>query len=206
MITVVDYGRGNLFSIRQALSRLGFDHCLTTDPDCVRKAEHLLLPGVGAFGDAMETLHRLGMAEAVREAATRGTRLLGICLGMQMLADLSHEFGRTTGLSLIPGEVVRIPEGEGDADDRVRVPNVGWRELRWREGSPVFAGLEAPLFGYFVHSFWFRPAVEADVASTIRINQTDVTAIVQRDNIVGFQFHPEKSGPSGLRLLANALA
>lgn len=204
MITIVDYGRGNLFSIRQALSRLGIAHHLTSDPDLVRKADHILLPGVGAFKDAMETLSRQGMADAIREAATQGSRLAGICLGMQMLADTSHEFGQTAGLSLIPGDVVRLPEGTGD--DRVRIPNVGWRELCWTDGDPLFAGLPTPLFGYFVHSFWLRAAAASDVVATIAINQTDITAIVRRDNIIGFQFHPEKSGLPGLRLLANALA
>ncbi len=200
MIAVVDYGRGNLFSIGQALRHLGCEFETTDDPGRIRRASHVILPGVGAFGDAMANLAERGLVEPLREVASAGTPLLGICVGMQMLADWSEEFGRHKGLGLVPGAVLRLPE-PGGGRDAIRIPNVGWRLLHPGPGRDEFDLAQGGGMVYFVHSYGFVPKSPQHVAAVIRTNGTDVAAIVRRDNVVGYQFHPEKSGETGLALL-----
>lgn len=199
MIAIIDYRRGNLFSIGQALHHLGQGFSITADPAVVLAADKIILPGVGAFGDAIATLEASGMVPVIREVAARGTPLLGVCLGLQLLADGSEEFGDHRGLGLIPGRVMRIPDGE------TRVPNVGWRRLEARNGDPTFAALPVGTMAYFVHSYHLCPEDPGHLAATIRINDSDVTAAVRRGNVMGCQFHPEKSGVTGLAILADLL-
>jgi glutamine amidotransferase len=199
MIAIVDYGRGNLFSIAQSLRHAGAA-CLVTDkPEEILAAGRVILPGVGAFGAAMADLHARRLADTIREVARRGTPLLGICLGMEMLADESDEFGHHEGLGLIPGVVRRLPEGKGP--DASRIPNVGWRPLVPTGRDPLFAGIDRTRLAYFVHSYGMIVARRDDISATLVVNGLEVAAAVRRDNVVGFQFHPEKSGNTGLELI-----
>ena len=204
MIAVVDYGRGNLFSLGQALRHLGATYEVTADPDRVRAAERVILPGVGAFGDAMQALAKRRMVEALCEVAARGTPLLGICLGMQLLASRSEEFGVHDGLDLIPGTVQRLPEGNG-SPGAIRIPNVGWRTLRPVAGDTFLGDWPPDSMVYFVHSYAPVVVDPTHVAATIELNGAAVAAVIHRDNMLGYQFHPEKSGPVGLSLLQRFL-
>ncbi len=199
MIVVVDYGRGNLFSTGQALRRLGAEYEVAADPETVGRAGRIVLPGVGAFGDCMEGLRARGLIEPLRRAAANGVPMLGICVGAQVMLEAGEEFGRHEGLGFVPGTVRRLPEGNG-GPDAIRIPNVGWRPLRtcggFLDGTPEGAMV------YFVHSYAPFVTREEDVAATIAVNGVDVPVAFQRGNVVGFQFHPEKSGPVGLGLIA----
>lgn len=201
IVTVVDYGVGNLFSIARSIEKAGGEARLSTDPDEVAAAERLLLPGVGAFGACAAQLASAGMADPVKAFAATGRPFLGICVGMQLLFDHSLEFGKHAGLGLIPGAVEPIP-----ADAR-KVPHIGWNALQL---GPQRNGWEGTIFqtlapgdasAYFVHSFSGHAASPADVLSVVDYQGAQVCAAVQRDNVTGVQFHPEKSGPVGLTLL-----
>jgi imidazole glycerol-phosphate synthase subunit HisH len=205
-VVVVDYGRGNLFSVCQAVSRVGGSPRLTSDPEVVAGAPRLILPGVGAFGDAMSGLRALGLDRAVKAFAAGGRPLLGICLGMELLLEESSEFGRHEGLGLIPGRVDRLPEPA--AGSREKIPNVGWCPLAEAEHGPVwkesiFNGVRVGDFVYFVHSYAAYPADPRDRLADIVFAGTAVTAAVARDNVSGCQFHPEKSGEVGLTILSS---
>ena len=206
MITIVDYGRGNLFSLGQALRHLGAAFTVSDDPDRVAAAERIILPGVGAFGDAARGLAARGLAEAVTAAGTAGTPILGICVGCQLLLSTGEEFGTHAGLDLIPGTVARLPEARADDPDPIRIPNVGWRRLETRADDPLLAALEPEDMVYFVHSYAPMVAEEADATAWLVINGARVSVAVRRDNVMGVQFHPEKSGPVGLRVLARFVA
>lgn len=207
-VTVVDYGLGNLYSVRRALAAVGGDVTVTSDPDEIARADRVVLPGVGAFGDGMAGLASRGLVAPVREFAATGRPLLGICLGTQLLLEEGHEFGRREGLGLVPGAVVPFAPQSGP--ERDKIPHVGWNALRagpgrerWNDGllSVVDEGAET----YFTHSFVLRPADPADVVAVTDHAGQEVCAVVERDNIHGCQFHPEKSGPTGLRLLRRFL-
>ena len=201
-VTVVDYGRGNLFSIGQALRHLNCAYRVSADANEVAEADRIVLPGVGAFGDCMAGLMSRGLDKAVKTAAARGAPILGICVGAQVMLEAGEEFGRHDGLALVPGTVQRLPEGNGEPD-AIRIPNVGWRALATPARDPIMAGAGMV---YFVHAYAPFASEARDVAATIRINGADVPAAFRRGNIVGFQFHPEKSGPVGLSLIARFLA
>jgi glutamine amidotransferase len=186
------------------LRHLNTAYEVSGDPARVATAEKIILPGVGAFGDAMTGLRDKGLIEPIRARAADGVPILGICLGMQLLCDRSAEFGDHAGLGLIPGSVRRLPEG-GDAPGAIRIPNVGWRKLHHATGDPLFASLGADPTVYFVHSFVPFADDEHDVAATIPINGISATAILRRSRILGYQFHPEKSGPVGLMLMRKFL-
>lgn len=195
---IVDYGRGNIFSLAQALRHIGVTHEVSADAERIAMAERLILPGVGAFGDAMAALGGRNLVDPIRRAVARGIPLLGICLGMQLLADRSEEFGTHEGLGIIPGEVRHLPKGE-----EIRIPNVGWRYLTMQSGGKFLEPLPKKPMAYFVHSFGFVPANPADTVATISVNSHSIAAIVRRGNVVGYQFHPEKSGEMGLSFLNN---
>ncbi|MCZ8513911.1 imidazole glycerol phosphate synthase subunit HisH [Paenibacillus filicis] len=197
MIAIIDYGMGNLHSVSSAVERLGYAYKIITDERELLEADGAVLPGVGAFGDAMENLRETKLDEAVKRFAGSGKPLLGICLGMQLLFTSSEEHGRHEGLGLLPGRVVRF---QGD----YKVPHMGWNRLDFRQPSLLFRDLEEGHV-YFVHSYHSLPEQTSDLLAT-----TDyfgpVTAIVGRNNVYGMQFHPEKSGSVGMRLLGNFLA
>ncbi|OYD08147.1 imidazole glycerol phosphate synthase subunit HisH [Paludifilum halophilum] len=193
MIAIIDYGMGNLYSVSQALTRMGYEWKITSDSEIIRSADGVILPGVGAFGDAMLELKKRGLIEVIKEIVHReGKPLLGICLGMQLLFTGSDEHGYHQGLNLIPGHVVRF---EGDYN----IPHMGWNELRFDRPHPLFQGVEEG-YAYFVHSFHVIPDNPSDILAVTDYHQT-VTAIVGRNQLFGMQFHPEKSGETGRKLL-----
>ena len=197
MIAIVDYGVGNLFSLRSSLAAVGAEAVVTGDAETLRKADRILLPGVGAFGDAAEKLRATGLNTVVTEQARRGKPLMGICLGMQLLFDKSLEYGEHAGLSLIPGEVRPIAEV---IPAGLKIPHIGWNALRFAEKkSPLFRFIREGDCVYFVHSF-YAAKCEADVIANAEYGAL-LTAAVQRDNVCGCQFHPEKSGRVGLEIL-----
>jgi glutamine amidotransferase len=162
----------------------------------IGNADRLILPGVGAFGDAMATLRDRGLVEPIRRAVACGIPFLGICLGMQLLADRSDEFGVHEGLGIIPGHIHRLPEGP-----ETRIPNVGWRPLTIHGHDSFLGALPTATMVYFVHSFGFAPTNPANIAATISINGQAIAAVLRHENVIGYQFHPEKSGPAGLDLI-----
>jgi len=196
-VTVIDYGVGNLRSVTKAVEFLGCQVTLTSDPDKVAKASKLVLPGVGAFGAGMENLKRLGLVEAIYDAVRKGTPLLGICLGLQLLFDESEEMGRHEGLKLVRGKVVRFPEQNG-----IRIPHMGWNALNIRKREPLFASVPDGAMVYFVHSYFPVPDDNSVIAATTEHGVEFVSAIAV-DNIFGTQFHPEKSSKVGLQILRN---
>jgi glutamine amidotransferase len=195
MITVVDYKLNNLRSIENTLRRLGHDVQVTSDPDVVQHAEKLILPGVGAFRDAMENLKAYHLVEPFVNRVRAGVPTLGICLGMHLIFSDSEEFGLHRGLNLIPGRVRRIPEG-------VIVPHMGWNSLKLQKSDPLLTGIAPGSFVYFVHSYYADPAA-ADVTLATTDHGIDFAAIVHKDNVWATQFHPEKSQKVGERLLDN---
>jgi glutamine amidotransferase len=196
LIAIIDYGMGNLHSVSKAVERLGQEYIVTSDEQQILRADKAILPGVGAFGDAMEYLRESGLRETTLRYAASGKPLLGICLGMQLLFTQSDEHGLHEGLNLLPGHVVRF---QGD----YKVPHMGWNKLSFTQQSPLFQGIEEG-YVYFVHSFHAKPEQKSDLLATTDYYQP-VTAIVGRDNVYGMQFHPEKSGEIGMRLLVNFL-
>ena len=205
-VALIDYGSGNLRSAEKALARAASEHAtsheiiVTGDPDVVAKAERIVLPGVGAFADCMRGLSSVdGMVEALTQAVIKdGKPFLGICVGMQLMARVGREFGDTPGLGWIDGEVVRLEPN----DASLKIPHMGWNELHIAQAHPVLDGIDEDAHAYFVHSFELR-AREHVLATTDYGGL--VTAMVGRDNLVGTQFHPEKSQNVGLQLLANFL-
>ncbi|MGH6869954.1 MAG: imidazole glycerol phosphate synthase subunit HisH [Rhizomicrobium sp.] len=204
LVALIDYGSGNLRSAERALARAGADTiAVTDDPHVVADADRIVLPGVGAFADCMRGLSAIpGMVGALEDAILkRGRPFLGICVGMQLLARVGREFGDHAGLGWIDGEVVRL----APADAALKIPHMGWNVLTPSRAHPLLDGIEAGAHAYFVHSYEFRAAGEADVLA-ITDYGGPVTAMIARGNIAGTQFHPEKSQAVGLRLLANFLA
>lgn len=199
-LAIVDYGMGNLHSVGKAVERLGYDGIVTGDEAAILAADGVLLPGVGAFGDAMEHLRASGLDAVVRQAAAGGKPLLGICLGMQLLFDESEEHGQHEGLGILPGRAVRFAGGAG-----YKVPHMGWNRLAFLQpDNPLLAGLDEGHV-YFVHSYHVLPEQQEDLLAVTDYGHP-VTAIVGRGNVYGMQFHPEKSGQLGMALLRNFLA
>ncbi|NLV23599.1 MAG: imidazole glycerol phosphate synthase subunit HisH [Deltaproteobacteria bacterium] len=202
MIVIIDYGMGNLRSVQKALERLGFPVCVSADPDIVRRADRLILPGVGAFRDCMGRLVEGGFVEPILRHIEAGRPFLGICLGMQLLFAESEEFGRHRGLGILPGRVIRFRQ-ETTADGvELKVPHMGWNRLHLCAPSPLFHGVEEGSFVYFVHSYHVIPEEEAVVAATTDYGLVFCSSIC-KDNITACQFHPEKSQQVGLKILNN---
>ena len=197
MIAIVDYGVGNLFSLRSSLLYIGQETVITADPAVLRAAEKIILPGVGAFGDAAEKLRATGLGELVKQEAGKGKPVLGICLGMQLLLEKSYEYGEHEGLGLIPG-VIRPIADVIPAD--YKIPHIGWNALRFgNEKHPLFRYLEEGDHVYFVHSYYGAQCEESVIATAEY--GASLTAAVARGNVMGCQFHPEKSGTVGLAIL-----
>lgn len=195
MIAIVDYGVGNLFSLRGALSAIGTEAVVTGRAEDLSTADAVILPGVGAFGDAADRLRETGLADVLTALAASGKPLLGICLGMQLLFDESEEYGLHRGLGLIPGRVVPLAGRVGDR----KIPHMGWNPLKLQTSDQLFQGTAQGEHVYFVHSYW-ADCPEEYVLATAEYG-IDVTAAVRRGNVCGMQFHPEKSGEAGLALL-----
>ena len=196
MIAIVDYGVGNLFSLEQSFRAIGAEVTVTADPEVLRSADKILLPGVGAFGDAAEKLRATGLDKVVVEEAQKGKPLMGICLGMQLLFEEGHEYGCHKGLGLIPGKVVSMKDV---IPRELKIPHMGWNALIFKKESPLFSKIQPGDCVYFVHSYY---AAECEVAVIATAEYgAELTAAVQKGNVFGCQFHPEKSGPVGLRIL-----
>ena len=197
MIAIVDYGMGNLRSVQKGFEKIGHAAAVTSDPDVIRSASKIVLPGVGAFGDAMQELRRRSLIEPVKQAIAEGKPFLGICLGLQLLFDVSYEGGRHEGLGVLPGEVVRF-----DLPHEYKVPHMGWNQLDIRRPAPILAGLAGGTHVYFVHSYYAVPRDRDDIAAETSYGQT-FTSVVWRGNVFATQFHPEKSQADGLQILRN---
>jgi len=196
MVAIVDYGVGNLFSLVSSLRAIGQEAEVTSDPAAIRAADRVILPGVGAFGDAVAKLNASGLRDVVLECAAAGKPLMGICLGMQMLFEKSFEFGEHEGLGLLKGQVVPM---EGALPAGLKIPHIGWNALRFEKESPLFRYIGEGDCVYFVHSFYAEGCADSLIADTEY--GRPITAAVQRDNVFGCQFHPEKSGSVGLNIL-----
>ena len=197
MIVIVDYGMGNLRSVQKAIESIGHEAEITSDPERVRRAGKVILPGVGAFADAAAELKRTGLGEAFREAVRAGVPCLGVCLGLQLLFDASEEDGLHEGLGLLPGRVVRFAHAPG-----LKIPHMGWNNLRIVRPAPLLNGLEPEPSVYFVHSYHAVPDRPEDIAAEAD-HPGPFPALVWRDNLMACQFHPEKSQRVGLAMYAN---
>ena len=197
MISIVDYQMGNLRSVQKAFEKVGVEAEITSDPEQLRKAEKIVVPGVGAFEDAIAELHRRSLVEPICEAIRAGTPFLGICLGLQLLFDVSHEGGRFEGMGIIPGEVVRFQDQAG-----VKIPHMGWNQVVIRQPVPLMKGIDEGSHFYFVHSYYVVPTDQSVVAVECDYHQR-FCAMIWRDNIFATQFHPEKSQHVGLQMLKN---
>lgn len=196
MIAIIDYGVGNLFSLKSSFSRIGAETVVTDDPATIKAADKILLPGVGAFGDAIAKLRERGLDRVILNEVKAGKKLMGICLGMQMLFERSLEYGQHEGLGLISGEVVPM---RGRVDDGLMIPHIGWNALDIKRDHPVFKYIKDGDFVYFVHSYF---AVECDDSTLATTDYSrEVTAAVAKGNVCGMQFHPEKSGDVGINIL-----
>ena len=196
MIAIVDYGVGNLFSLRFSLAKLGLEAVVTADPEVLRKADRLILPGVGAFADAMAKLEATGLVPVLKEEAAKKP-LLGICLGMQLLFERSYEYGTHAGLGLIPGEICPL---EPDLTEKsLKVPQIGWNALHIVQEDPLFRYIQEGEYVYYVHSYYAKSCAESTLA--VSEYSIPVTGAVRCGKVYGTQFHPEKSGDTGLRIL-----
>ena len=200
MIAIIDYDAGNVRSVEKALQFLGQDAVLTRDKEVLLKADKVILPGVGAFGNAMEKLKQYGLVEIIHQIVNNGTPFLGICLGLQLMFESSEETPGVEGLGLLKGKIVRIPEKAG-----LKVPHIGWNDLQFPKESRLFKGFSGGEYVYFVHSYYLQAEDACDVAATTEYG-VHIHAAVERGNIFACQFHPEKSADVGLKILSNFVA
>lgn len=197
MIAIIDYDAGNMKNVEKAIRKLGYDVVLTRNENELFHAEKVILPGVGAFGDAMKNLRQYGMDEVIRSITEKGIPFLGICLGMQLLFEKSEEAQGVRGLGLLKGEIRKIPNQEG-----IKVPHMGWNSLHLQNGGRLFKGMENDPYVYFVHSYYLKAEEEQIVKATTRYG-VEIHASVEKENLFGCQFHPEKSSDTGMRILKN---
>ena len=196
MIAVIDYGVGNLFSLTSSLDMIGAECIVTSDAEEIKKADKILLPGVGAFSDAKEKLHSAGLDKLIVDEVRSGKKILGICLGMQMLFERSFEYGEHSGLGLLSGSVVAM---EGRIPCELKIPHIGWNSLKIKKEHPIFKYTKEGDFVYFVHSY-YAEGCDVSLLATTEYGE-ELTAAVAYENIAGMQFHPEKSGEAGLSIL-----
>ena len=197
MIAIIDYDAGNIKSVEKALLFLGEDVVITRDAETILYADGVILPGVGAFGDAMNKLHTYGLAEVIRKCVGKGIPFLGICLGLQLLFESSEESPGVEGLHILDGKIVRIP-----ADCGLKVPHIGWNDLRFPNRGRLFEGIPEKSYVYFVHSYYLQAADESIVAATTEYG-AHIHASVEKGNVFACQFHPEKSSDVGMQILRN---
>ncbi|MBO5379507.1 MAG: imidazole glycerol phosphate synthase subunit HisH [Clostridia bacterium] len=196
MIAIIDYGIGNLFSVVSSFKYIGAEAVVTSDPEAIKNADRILLPGVGAFEDAAKKLRETGLDKVILDEAKAGKPILGICLGMQMLFEKSYEYGEHKGLSLLKGSVVPM---QGAIDEKLQIPHIGYNALIFKKSHPLLKYIKEGDFVYFVHSYYAVDCEDSLVAYAEY--DKDITAIVAKDNVMGCQFHPEKSGEVGLNIL-----
>lgn len=197
MTAIIDYDAGNIKSVEKALLKLGEEAIITRDRETILHADRVILPGVGAFGDAMNKLRSYGLEEVIQEVVHEGIPFLGICLGLQLMFERSDESDGVKGLGLLPGEVLRIPDAEG-----IKVPHIGWNSLKFPNKGRLFQGIQEGAYVYFVHSYYLK-AKEEDIVTASTEYGTLIHASVEKDNIFACQFHPEKSSEVGLSILKN---
>ncbi len=197
MIAIIDYDAGNLKSVEKALKYLGQEVKVSRDREVILGADKVILPGVGAFGDAMGKLNSYGLVQVIRDAIGMGKPFLGICLGLQLLFERSDESPGVPGLGVLKGEIVRIPDGGG-----LKIPHIGWNSLKLRNNGKLFAGITGEPYVYFVHSYYLR-AKEPEIVTAVTEYGVSIHAAVERGNVSACQFHPEKSGDTGLAILKN---
>ncbi len=200
MIAIIDYDAGNMKSVEKALQSLGEEVIVTRNAEEILNAEKVILPGVGAFGDAMEKLNAYGLVPVIQQVVEKKTPFLGICLGLQLMFERSEESPEVAGLGLLPGEVLRIPDEEG-----LKVPHIGWNSLTFPKPGRLFKNLPQEPYVYFVHSYYLKAAEEKDVAAKTQYG-VSIHAAVERDNLFACQFHPEKSSEIGMMILKNFIA
>ena len=198
MVAIIDYGVGNLFSLKSSFAKIGADAVVTSDEKVIKNADKILLPGVGAFADAANKLRASGLGELLKQQVQTGKYVMGICLGMQLLFDKSFEYGEYEGLGLLRGNVVPM---KGYVDERLKVPHIGWNGLHFTRPHFLFEGIKEGDCAYFVHSYYAADCNESVIATTEY--DKPITASVAKDNVLGCQFHPEKSGDVGLKILEN---
>lgn len=196
MIAIVDYGVGNLFSLQSSFAKVGAETALTSDEKVIRNADKILLPGVGAFADAAKKLQESGLGELLKEEVQKGKYLMGVCLGMQMLFERSFEYGRHDGLGLLQGSVTPL---QGYIDESLKIPHIGWNALHMERENPLFRYCKDGDYVYFVHSYHATDCADSVIATAEYGKK--LTAAVAKDNVLGCQFHPEKSGDVGLNIL-----
>ena len=199
MVAIIDYGAGNLSSVKKALDYLGAESEITQDKSKILSASHVILPGVGSFGDAMNSMEERGLVETVKRAAVSGKPFLGICLGLQLLFESSDESVGVEGLGLLNGRIVEIPKDKG-----LKVPHIGWNSVSLNKSDGIFKGIDEQSYFYFVHSFYLTGADNDVVAATTQYG-VNIQCAVQKGNLCATQFHPEKSGKTGLKVLKNFL-
>ncbi len=209
MVAVIDYGAGNIKSVMNALLVLGAESVLTSDPDVIRLADHVILPGVGAFGDAMGKIQAAGLEEVIKEVCAVGTPFLGICLGLQLLFESSDETPGVRGLGILPGKILRIPEeGPDDLDTtkiiKRKIPEIGWNDLTYPNPGRLFAGIPEHSYVYFVHGYYLEAADPSIVVAKTSYG-VSIDASVEKNNVFACQFHPEKSEAVGMKILQNFL-
>ena len=200
MIALIDYDAGNMKSVEKALQLLGQETVVTRDPDEIYRADGVILPGVGSFGDAMENLRRFGLVEVIRRVTEQGTPFLGICLGLQLLFESSEESPGVEGLGLLPGKILRIPAGEGR-----KIPHMGWNDITFPHPGRLFAGVAEHSYVYFVHSYYLK-AEDPSIVTAVTRYGTGIHASVEKGNVFACQFHSEKSSDVGLQILKNFAA
>lgn len=199
MTAIIDYDAGNIKSVEKALQALNENAVITRDKETLLHADRVILPGVGAFGDAMGKLHAYGLVEIIHQIAEKGIPFLGICLGLQLLFERSEESPGVSGLGLLQGEILRLPDDSG-----LKIPHIGWNSLKFPRAGKLFNGIKEESYVYFVHSYYLKAADESIVRATTEYG-TIVHASVEKDNLFACQFHPEKSSGVGLRILKNFL-
>lgn len=200
MITIIDYGAGNLMSVKKALDFIGAESEITMDEKKIKSSSHIILPGVGSFGDAMASMEKRGLVESVKEAALSGKPFLGICLGLQLLFENSEESPDARGLGLLEGKITSIPRYMG-----LKVPHIGWNSVSVKRCCELFNDIPDESYFYFVHSYYLNGANKAYIAGTSQYG-VNIECAIQQGNLCATQFHPEKSGEIGLKLLKNFLA
>lgn len=196
MIAVIDYGAGNLLSVKKALDYIGAENEITDDPKRILSASHIILPGVGSFGDAVESMKKRGLTNVVRSAA-ENKRFLGICLGLQLLFDSSNESSGVKGLGVLQGDIVKIPRNDG-----FKVPHIGWNSVDIKKSDGIFKNIDNESYFYFVHSYYLKGA-ESDALAATADYGVKIECAVEKGLLAAVQFHPEKSGEAGLQLLKN---
>lgn len=199
MVAIIDYGAGNLSSVKKALDYLGAESEITQDKEKILTASHVILPGVGSFGDAMHSMQERGLVETVKKAALSGKPFLGICLGLQLLFESSDESPNVKGLGILNGKIITIPKDTG-----LKVPHMGWNSVSLKQNNGIFSNIEDNSYFYFVHSYYLDRADEDVIAATAEYGVT-IECAVQKGNLCATQFHPEKSSKIGLKLLENFL-